>query len=172
MEIYDESSKRYIDVPRDQSPPNYVRALTTKQSAPIAYPVTDGAITQHTDGRAFEALPGVVETATPFWRSVAMVIRAIAPALLITALVLMAAWIVGVSDEVAAGILVFGAILVGGFWLYTDKLERRDSAAGIEHHKIDAAADLARLREKNTHKLKRALVNNYIGSLNHDSQDD
>jgi hypothetical protein len=160
-------------LPSTTRPSTWVPNLPSKrQVAPVAYPMIDGIVSQHSDGRALEAQPSIVETATPFWRALAQVIRTLAPALIITGLVMLAALIVGADEWTAAGILILGAVLVAVFWVYTDKLERRDSAAGVEHHKIDEAADIARLRERNQHKLKKALVKDYIRSLNHDSPDD
>jgi hypothetical protein len=98
------------------------------------------------------------EASGPLRRALALVIRSCVPALLITGLLLAAALVAGSDESVAAVILLGGAGLVGAFWLHVDRHERRDSAAGIEHHRIEVAGELAADAERHRHQLRRALL--------------
>jgi hypothetical protein len=114
---------------------------------------------------AFDAQAPVRETTGPIRRALALAIRATLPALLITGLLLAAALVAGIEEAGAALILLVGAGLVGAFWLHVERQERRDSAAGLEHHRIEVARTLAAAAEANRQQLRRAILAEHFQRL-------
>jgi hypothetical protein len=114
---------------------------------------------------ALDAQAPITEASGPIPRSLALAIRATVPALLITGLLLVAGLVVDIAAPGAAVILVIGAGLVGAFWLHVDQHERRDSAAGSEHHRIDVAGGLAATAETNRQQLRRAILAEHFQRL-------
>jgi hypothetical protein len=104
----------------------------------------------------------VKETTGPLERSYALVVRLLP----VTAIYLVFSITIAIAFEfrMVWGLLIFAALT----WLsyYTlDAAERYDSATGVEHHRIDAAKELASQKMEYDAQLRREITAAYLKQL-------
>jgi uncharacterized protein (DUF2062 family) len=109
-----------------------------------------------------QALESIKETATPVQRAFGLGIRLIpfTIAWLVLALVLAFA----LDGELIVPFLLFAGLTALTYYLM-NRQEYEYSAAGLERHKADLAADLRELQLQQEHELKRSALDSYIKHL-------
>lgn len=143
---------------------NYVPAPRPRQT--IAAPVIDAPIVD--TAAAWESRPSVIETGTPIHRSIATLIRATPVVLLLAVLGLPAAWYLTPEDwdwRILAICFVAGFALIGYLIIVLWDLEH-NSPSSTERHRIDRAFSLKRQELRQTHELRRAIVESYLDHMN------
>ncbi len=100
---------------------------------------------------ALNGLDTTREEATPVSRSVGLVIRLIPFTIAWIVLSIVVPWLLDMDSMV--GFLIF-AVLTAYTYYRLDLSERYDSAAGIEHHKIDATERVHMARLEHEQKLR------------------
>jgi hypothetical protein len=118
---------------------------------------------------ALNGLDTTREEATPVTRSVGLVIRLVPFTIAWIALSIAIPWMLDL-DEVAS-LLIF-SVLMAYTYYRLDLSERYDSAAGIEHHKIDATERVHLARLEHEANLRRLALETTMKMLersdNHD----
>jgi hypothetical protein len=111
---------------------------------------------------AFTPQYSTKETTTPVNRSTALLIR-LAP---VTAIYLIFAITIAIAFELRMvwGMLIFAALT---WWSYytMDAAERWDSATGVEHHRIEAAKDLAEQKMAYDAQVRMQITQAYLKQL-------
>lgn len=142
---------------------NYVsgsssRALTPAQLDRIGQ-ATDPVIVVDA---AFTPQNSIKESTGPLERSYALVVRLLP----VTAIYLVFSITISLAFEfrMVWGLIIFAALT---WWSYysLDAAERWDSATGVEHHRIDAAKELASEKMGYDAQLKREITQAYIKQL-------
>jgi hypothetical protein len=104
----------------------------------------------------------VKETTGPLERSYALVVRLLP----VTAIYLVFSIAISLAFEFRMiwGLIIFAALT---WWSYytLDAAERYDSATGVEHHRIDAAKELASEKMSYDAQLRREVVGAYLKQL-------
>lgn len=125
--------------------------IITAEQPPI--PFSDTAFTAH---------DGAKEATSARDRAIGLLIR-VAP---ITALLGLLATFLGrlAGLTLAQSVILFAALAVGGFLLFNAQ-EYAHSRAGVERHRIDKAAELARLNLHYQNQLRRQALKAYLRHL-------
>lgn len=115
----------------------------------------------------FQAQATKQESATPIDRSVALIIRLIP----ITGvwLVLSVALVLVLGVNMQVGFIAFAGLTALSYYKLDDR-ERFDSPVGVEHHRIDAAHDLAIRKLEHDATLKRELLQTWAQSIGEGSK--
>jgi hypothetical protein len=104
----------------------------------------------------------VKETTGPLERSYALVVRLLP----VTAIYLVFSITIAIAFDfrMVWGLIIFAALT---WWSYytLDAAERYDSATGVEHHRIDAAKELASEKMSYDAQLRREITQAYIKQL-------
>lgn len=142
----------------------YVAALKPRralQAPQVDAPVVDVAA-------AWESKPTVVETGTPIHRSIATLIRAAPIVVLLVILGAPVAWFtLGEWNWAWAVVFMAGMGLIGIMGVTLLDLQW-NSPSSTERHRIDKAYSLKKQELKQTHDLRRAIVEAYINHLEGD----
>jgi len=140
---------------------NFVAPVSERRLPPAPYidaPIVDTAA-------AWESKPSVIETGTPVHRAVATLIRSAPIVVLLIVLGVPATWLVmGAWDWVYGVAVMAGFGLVGILAVTYWDLEH-NSPSSTERHRIDKAFQLKRQELRQTHELRRAIVEAYIDHL-------
>jgi hypothetical protein len=110
----------------------------------------------------------VEEHTTSTDRSVALIIRLIPFTLIWLVLSLAVVWLLAVDN--AVGYLLF-AVLTAFTYYMMDRSEREFSTTGLERHRIDVAASLAREKMRTDAHLRREVVRAHLNLLARQNED-
>jgi hypothetical protein len=117
---------------------------------------------------ALNGLDTTREEATPVSRSVGLVIRLIPFSVVWLVLALAITWMLDLDD--VAAMLIFAALTAYTYYRL-DLSERYDSAAGIEHHKIDATERVHLARLEHESKLRMLALETTMKMLERSDND-
>lgn len=141
------------------SPTRYTHTVMMRDRAPA--PIIETAPTDISG--VWQPSAAVTETGTPVHRAYATVIRATPIMMLMAILGVPVAWFVG-WDWILAAAIIAGMTLMGYMAVLWVDLSW-NSPGSTEAKRISAAYRLKRMELKNSHELRRAIVEAYIDHL-------